>query len=148
MDDVAQRISTILANRKTQLPLVQSEISLWQGLDQELVRLGKAVADFSAHPKTPAEVRDELGRLPFAQLHNDIETAVSMLRTVETRFSRGTINTPSNRFAMKCFGHTSSRLVWLATYPLRRQLSTRYACPSAKRTCPWNGKHRNVARYS
>jgi len=92
MDDVAQRIAAILANRRNQLPQVQVEISQWQRLDQELVSLGKAVADFSAHPKTPAEVRDELSRLPFAQLRSDIETAVSMLRTVEARFSRGTIN--------------------------------------------------------
>jgi hypothetical protein len=92
MDDVAQRISAILTNRRNQLPLVQSEISRWQELDQELVRLDKAVADFAKHPKTPAEVRDELRRLPFAQLRSDIETAVGMLRTVEARFSRGTIN--------------------------------------------------------
>jgi hypothetical protein len=92
MDDVAQRIAAILANRRNQLPQVQAEISQWHRLDHELVSLSKAVADFSAHPKTPAEVRDELSRLPFAQLRSDIETAVSMLRTVEARFSRGTIN--------------------------------------------------------
>lgn len=90
--DVQERIAAILEKRRARLPEVQNLIQQWERIDQELVALTSAVGDLCSHPRTPAEVRQIMETVSTDRARTGIVQAVELLRLLEARFSRGTIN--------------------------------------------------------
>ena len=60
-------------------------------LDEQLARLAAAVEALRTHATTPAELRDALAP-PFAEAREGAAEAVRLLRVLEARFARDTVN--------------------------------------------------------
>lgn len=92
MDDVSARIQRILRRRAEQLPRVRADIEWWSGTDRLLAELDAAVDALREHPNTPDELRASLTEFRVEQVRQDVTEAVRLLRTLETRFARDTVN--------------------------------------------------------
>ena len=92
MLDLAEKIQTILKKRREHLPKVQKEIDRWQTLDSEISSLEGVVQELRGHPRTPPELREGLGSFQVHDLRKGIADVVGLLRIIEARFSRHTIN--------------------------------------------------------
>jgi hypothetical protein len=89
--DVAIRIDAILEERHRRLPRVQAELRRWQETDELLTTLTKRWDDLRQYPSAPVEVQ-RLPDLPVQEIRQDVAAVIEMLRVVEARFSRGTVN--------------------------------------------------------
>jgi hypothetical protein len=92
MLDLADRIQAVLKKRREHLPAVQKEIERWQALDGGIAALGLAVQELQEHPRTPLELKDALRGFQVHDLRRRIADAIRLLRVVESRFMRSTIN--------------------------------------------------------
>jgi hypothetical protein len=91
VDDTAGRIALILEQRRRLLPGIRGEVARWRGVDEQLATLAAAVDELRAHATTPDDLRDALV-LPFAHAREGAAEAVRLLRVLETRFARDTLN--------------------------------------------------------
>ena len=91
-DDVSARIQTVLADRRRSVPRVRAEIEWWLRVDGQLATLAAAVHELGDHPHTPAELRDALAGFRVEEVRQGVADAVRLLRVLESRFSRTTIN--------------------------------------------------------
>ena len=89
--DTEARIAAILADRRRLLPDVRAESARWQAVDEQLAALAAAVEALRTHSTTPAELREALV-LPFAQAREGAAEAVRLLRVLEARLARDTVN--------------------------------------------------------
>jgi len=89
--DTEARIAAILADRRRLLPDVRAESARWQAVDEQLAALATAVEALRTHSTTPAELREALV-LPFAQAREGAGEAVRLLRVLEARLARDTVN--------------------------------------------------------
>lgn len=89
--DTEARIAAILADRRRLLPDVRAESARWQAVDEQLAALAVAVEALRTHSTTPAELREALV-LPFAQAREGAAEAVRLLRVLEARLARDTVN--------------------------------------------------------
>ncbi len=89
--DTGARIARILDDRRRLLPTIRAEVARWQAVDERLAALGAAVETLRTHTTTPAELRDALA-LPFAEAREGAAEAVRLLRVLEARFARDTVN--------------------------------------------------------
>ncbi len=89
--DPEARIAAILADRRRLLPDVRAESARWQAVDEQVAALAVAVEALRTHSTTPAELREALV-LPFAQAREGAGEAVRLLRVLEARLARGTVN--------------------------------------------------------
>lgn len=89
--DTAARIARILDERRRLLPAIRTEVARWQTVDGQLAGLAAAVEALRTHATTPAELRAALA-LPFAEAREGAAEAVRLLRVLEARFARDTIN--------------------------------------------------------
>jgi hypothetical protein len=89
--DTAARIARILADRRRLLPGIRAEVQRWRTVDEQLAGLAAAVDALRAHATTPAELRDALA-LPFGQAREGAAEALRLLRVLEARFDRDTVN--------------------------------------------------------
>ena len=89
--DTEARIAAILADRRRLLPGVRAESARWQAVDEQLAALAVAVEALRTHSTTPAELREALV-LPFAQAREGAGEAVRLLRVLEARLARDTVN--------------------------------------------------------
>jgi len=92
MTDVQTRIAALLERRRAHLPLVQSEVERWKRIDQEISVLDALVDELRAHPRTPAEVKHGLAGFQTEEVRKGIASAIELLRALEARYARGTIN--------------------------------------------------------
>jgi hypothetical protein len=90
-DDTAARIARILDERRRLLPGIRAEVARWQTVDEQLAALAAGVEALRSHATTPAELRDALA-LPFAEAREGAAEAVRLLRVLEARFARDTVN--------------------------------------------------------
>ncbi|HXV92884.1 MAG TPA: hypothetical protein VD813_06275, partial [Pseudonocardia sp.] len=90
--DVPARIRAILEQRRGGLPPVRAEIAWWTGIDEHLVALASAVRELRDHPATPVELHEALAAFRFEEVREGVAEAVRLLRILESRFSRETIN--------------------------------------------------------
>lgn len=89
--DTEVRIAAILADRHRLLPGVRAESARWQAVDEQLAALAVAVEALRTHSTTPAELREALV-LPFAQARAGAGEAMRLLRVLEARLARDTVN--------------------------------------------------------
>ena len=89
--DTEARIAAILADRRRLLPDVRAESARWQAVDEQLAALAVTVEALRTHSTTPAELREALV-LPFAQAREGAGEAVRLLRVLEARLARDTVN--------------------------------------------------------
>jgi hypothetical protein len=89
--DTAGRIARILDERRRLLPGIRAEVVRWQAVDEQLATLAAAVEALRTHATTPDGLRDALA-LPFAEAREGAAEAVRLLRVLETRFARDTVN--------------------------------------------------------
>ena len=89
--ETAARIARILADRRRLLPGVRAEVERWRRVDERLAELAAAVESLRTHATTPAELRDALA-LPFAQAREGAAEALALLRVLEARLGRDTVN--------------------------------------------------------
>ena len=91
-DDVSARIQAVLDDRRRSVPQVRAEIEWWLRVDHQLAELAAAVRELGDHPSTPAELRDALAGFRVEEAREGVADAVRLLRVLESRFSRATIN--------------------------------------------------------
>ena len=91
-DYVSVRIRRVLADRRRRLPQVRAEIEWWLRVDDQLAGLAAAVRELAGHRGTPAELRDALTGFRVEEARGGVADAVRLLRVLEARFSRTTIN--------------------------------------------------------
>jgi hypothetical protein len=89
--DAEARIAGILDDRRRLLPGIRAETARWRTVDEQLAALATAVDALRTHATTPAELRDALA-LPFAEAREGAAEAVRLLRVLEARFARETVN--------------------------------------------------------
>ena len=89
--DTEARIAGILADRRRLLPEVTAEVQRWRTVDEQLASLASAVDALRAHATTPADLREALV-LPFAEAREGAAEAVRLLRVLEARLARETVN--------------------------------------------------------
>lgn len=89
--DTAGRIARILDERRRLLPGVRAEVARWRAVDEQLATLADAVAALREHATTPADLRGAL-TLPFAEAREGVAEAVALLRVLEARLARDTVN--------------------------------------------------------
>jgi hypothetical protein len=89
--DTATRITRILDERRRLLPAIRAEVARWRTVDEQLAALSAAVEALRTHATTPAELRDALV-LPFVEAREGAAEAVRLLRVLEARFARDTVN--------------------------------------------------------
>jgi hypothetical protein len=89
--DTAARIAAILDERRRLLPAIRADVVRWRTVDEQLATLAAAVEALRTHATTPAELRDALA-LPFADAREGTAAAVRLLRVLEARFARDTVN--------------------------------------------------------
>lgn len=92
MTGIQQQISSLLDRRRTRLPVVQKEVARWQSLDCEIGMLNAVVDELRNHPRTPAEVKQGLTGFQPQEIRRDITKAIELLRVLEARYARKTIN--------------------------------------------------------
>jgi hypothetical protein len=90
-DDTAARLARILDERRRLLPAIRADVARWHTVDEQLAALATAVEALRTHATTPAELRAALV-LPFAEAREGAAEAVRLLRVLETRFARDTVN--------------------------------------------------------
>lgn len=92
MTDIQGRIAALLERRRVRLPTIAGEVERWKRLDQEIGVLEAAVDELRAHPRTPAEVKHGLAGFQTEEVRKGIASAIELLRVLEARYARGTIN--------------------------------------------------------
>ncbi len=92
MNDIQGRIAALLERRRARLPLVQKEVERWKLLDQEIGILDAVVDELRAHQRTPTEVKQGLASFQTEEIRKGIASAIELLRVLEARYARGTIN--------------------------------------------------------
>ena len=90
--DIQTQITSLLERRRQRLPLVQKEVERWQQLDQEIALLNAGVEELRNYPRSPAEVKQGLAGFQTEEIRKDIAAAIGLLRILETRYARPTIN--------------------------------------------------------
>jgi len=90
--DVSARVEAILDQRRRSVPQVRAEIEWWLRVDDQLVGLAAAVRELAEHPGTPAELRAGLVGFRVEEARGGVAEAIRLLRVLEARFSRATIN--------------------------------------------------------
>lgn len=90
--DIQAQIASLLARRRTRLPVVQREVERWESLGGEIGVLNAVVDELRNHPRTPAEVRQGLTGFQAEEIRRDIAKVIELLRVLEARYARGTIN--------------------------------------------------------
>src|SRR4051794_39095384 len=91
-DDVSARIQAVLDDRRRSVPRVRAEIEWWLRVDDQLAGLAAAVRELGGHQNTPAELRDALAGFRVEEAREGVADAVRLLRVLESRFSRATLN--------------------------------------------------------
>jgi hypothetical protein len=89
--DTAARLARILDERRRLLPAIRADIARWRAADEQLAALEAAVGELRAHRSTPVELRAALA-LPFADAREGAAQALALLRVLEARCARDTIN--------------------------------------------------------
>lgn len=87
MSDMQKKIAAILEQRRVRLPLVRQEIERWTQLDHEVATL-KVTPSPSAQP----DIEQALADFRSEEIRKNIAKAIELLRVLEARFSRKTIN--------------------------------------------------------
>lgn len=90
--DVSARIQQILDERRQGLPPLRSEIAVWREVDEQLGELDAAVMALRDHAGTPDELRERLTQFRVEDARDGIAEALRLLRVLESRFSRDTVN--------------------------------------------------------
>lgn len=90
--DVSARIQAILDDRRRSVPQVRAEIEWWQRVDAQLADVAAAVRALRDHQSTPAELREALAGFRVEEAREGVADAVALLRVLESRFSRATVN--------------------------------------------------------
>jgi hypothetical protein len=90
-DGTAARIARILDDRRRLLPAIRTTAARWRGVDEQLAALEAAVDALRIHATTPEELRAALA-LPFAEAREGAAEAVRLLRVLEARLARDTVN--------------------------------------------------------
>ncbi len=88
MSDTQKKIAGILEQRRIQLPLVQQEISRWMQLDHEVAALKSSLLPSSAQQ----DIVQALADFRSEDIRKEIAQAIELLRVLEARYSRKTIN--------------------------------------------------------
>lgn len=89
---MSARIQQILEQRRRGLPGLRSEIAVWRGVDEQLGELAGAVEALRDHTGTPDDVRALLASFRMEDARDGIAQALQLLRVMESRFSRDTVN--------------------------------------------------------
>lgn len=92
LGDIADRVHAILTERSRRLPRIRADIGWWLVLDEQLGDLAVGVEELRHHPTTPDELRVGLAGFRVEELREGIAEAVALLRVLESRFSRSTID--------------------------------------------------------
>ena len=92
MSDISADIEGILDARRRSVPGVRAEIEWWLRVDDQLAGLAAAVRELGEHRSTPAELREGLAGFRVEEAREGVAEAVRLLRVLESRFSRTTIN--------------------------------------------------------
>jgi hypothetical protein len=92
MSDLSHAIQKILKNRKNTLPKIKQEIDTWLRLQDEIENLENAISGVVNYKHTPQETKGRLSSVNLHETKKDIAEVVRLLRIVESRFSRDTIN--------------------------------------------------------
>jgi hypothetical protein len=92
MMDIQAQIGSLLERRRARLPAVQKEVDRWESLVHEIGVLNAVVDELRNHPRTPAEVKQGLKGFQTEEIRRDIAKAIELLRVLETRYARNTIN--------------------------------------------------------
>lgn len=92
LGDIADRIERILDARKRRLPQIRADIEWWRETDDHIAALDRAVAELRGHPATSGELRKALEAFRTEEIRESVTSAVQLLKVLETRFSRDTIN--------------------------------------------------------
>ena len=92
MSDISADIEGILDARRRSVPGVRAEIEWWLRVDDQLAGLAGAVRELGEHRSTPAELREGLAGFRVEEAREGVAEAVRLLRVLESRFSRTTIN--------------------------------------------------------
>jgi hypothetical protein len=92
VSDISADIEGILDARRRSVPGVRAEIEWWLRVDDQLAGLAAAVRELGEHRSTPAELREELAGFRVEEAREGVAEAVRLLRVLESRFSRTTIN--------------------------------------------------------
>ena len=90
--DIQAQIGALLERRKARLPAVQMEVDRWELLGREVGALNAFVDELRNHPRTPAEVKQGLTGFQTEEIRRDIAKAIELLRVLEARYARSTIN--------------------------------------------------------
>jgi hypothetical protein len=92
MQEIDAKIQAIIEKRRERVPKLRLDIEKWQSLDEEISGLDAVVHELRRHPRTLVELRDALAEIRVQELHEGIENAISLLKMLEKRFSRETVN--------------------------------------------------------
>lgn len=92
MNNLSQSIQNILKNRKSTLPKVKQEIEAWLYVQNEIDGLEQAIHGVIGYKHTPQESKEQLSSINLQETKKDIAEIIRLLRIVEMRFSRDTIN--------------------------------------------------------
>jgi hypothetical protein len=92
VSDISADIEGILDARRRSVPGVRAEIEWWLRVDDQLAGLAAAVRELGEHRSTPAELREGLAGFRVEEAREGVAEAVRLLRVLESRFSRTTIN--------------------------------------------------------
>ncbi|MFN2496878.1 MAG: hypothetical protein ABR608_13365, partial [Pseudonocardiaceae bacterium] len=92
LQDIAGRVEDIRSQRRRRLPEIRADIRWWLQIDEHLATLARAVDELRRHPATPEELRTVLAPFRMDEARDEVAAAVRLLRVLEARFSRDTIN--------------------------------------------------------
>lgn len=91
MSDIQKKITAILNQRRTRLPQIQQDIERWEYFDQEIGTLKTSVDEL---PNLGAwdDLKQALAEFRSEDVRKDIAKIIELLRVLEARYSRRTIN--------------------------------------------------------
>ncbi len=90
--EIQTQIAALLKQRQTRLPIVQKEVARWESLIGEIGVLNAVVNELRNHQRAPSEIKQGLAGFQTEEIRRDIAEAVGLLRILEVRYSRNTIN--------------------------------------------------------
>jgi len=94
-NDIASQIENIINRRKKLLPYVQTRVKLWTDFDKNFSFLSSVLDELSEQPSCTQELKDTIRMFKqneLSNLENDIRENISLLKKIESRLTRPTIN--------------------------------------------------------
>lgn len=91
-NSMQELIGQIVAERRRQVPKVESHIAQWRSIAQGLLQLQSLVEGLPSEVRSSGEISEPARQLFSEQTRRDIDTAIEALALVQSRFSRATLN--------------------------------------------------------